>query len=153
MTRSLEEIYNDNKDLIDNTINFIPIASTIKDGYDFYKNPNWENGINLALSLSSDLIGAKFLGGALKTYKAVKKANKAKKLIEGQAKEMKLVNRSLKNAGQPQKYSNKRIKLQEDIESKIKYDNPIKSAIKDSFIKYIALDFPTNSIQFVNNNK
>ena len=148
--QSLEDIYYNNQELIDNVLNFVPIVGTLKDGYDFYKNPNWENGINLALSLGSDILGAKFLGGGIKAYKTARKANKAIDAVKGQANEMRIINKSLKRTGQPAKYSDKRITLQQNIEDNLKYRNPIKDAIRSNITKYIATDVPINAIQFQN---
>lgn len=102
------------------------------------------------MSLGSDILGAKFIGGGIKAFKAARKANKAIDAIKGQANEMRIVNQSLKRAGQPAKYSNKRITLQQNIEDNLKYRNPIKDAIRANITKYIVTDFPTSAIQFQN---
>ena len=63
---------------------------------------------------------------------------------------MRVINQSLKRVGQPAKYSNKRITLQQNIEDNLKYRNPIKDAIGASIAKYAITDFPINSIQLQN---
>lgn len=63
---------------------------------------------------------------------------------------MKVINQSLKLAGQPTKYNNKRITLQQNIEDNLKYRNPIKDAIGTGVAKYVGFDLPGNLIQFHN---
>lgn len=63
---------------------------------------------------------------------------------------MRVINQSLKRAGQPAKYSNKRITLQQSIEDNLKYRNPIKDYVGANIAKYVITDFPINFIQFQN---
>lgn len=143
----LEEVYENNKKLIDNIINFIPIISTIKDGYDFYKNPNWNTGINLGLSLGSDILGTKLIGGGIKAYRTAKNINRLNESRKGIANSMKVVNSGLARAGQAPKYSAKRIALQENFESRIKDRHPLQDAIETQLMKYSIFDVPSSTIQ------
>lgn len=63
---------------------------------------------------------------------------------------MRVINQSFKRAGQPAKYSNKHITLQQNIEDNLKYRNPIKDAIGSSIAKYVITDFPISTIQLQN---